>query len=148
MKKYIYEDGVVDMGKFERDPVTREYVCPVCERRYTQYNSLFKHYQIKHGDEVNVNSDGDTEKTSHQLTEAVKEPLKRVKLKPVIPAVKPVKKTEKDLDEKQEEGKEDEAEAVVVEGRWLLPGLILVSGKKKSEKKDDKKKWVFIKGII
>jgi len=136
------------MSKFARDPVTREYVCPVCERRYILYNSIFKHYQLKHGDGVNANSGGDGDKTSHRLTEAVKEPLRRVKLKPVIPPVKPVKKTEKDLDEKQEEGKEDVAEAVVVEGRWLLPGLILVSGKKKSEKKDDEKKWVLIKGII
>jgi len=139
---------VVNMGKFERDPVTKEYVCPVCERRYTQYNSLFKHYQIKHGDEVNVNSDGDTEQSNQRLTEAVKEPIRRIKLKPVIPPVKHVEKTENNLDEEQEEEKGDVAEAVVVEGRWLLPGLILVSGKKKSEKKDDEKKWVLIKGII
>ena len=132
------------MSKFARDPVTREYVCPVCERRYILYNSIFKHYQLKHGDGVNANSGGDGDKTSHRLTEAVKEPLRRVKLKPVIP---PVKKPEENPGKKLDEGKEDEAEAVVVEGRWLLPGLILVSGKKKSEKKDGEKKWL-IKGII
>jgi hypothetical protein len=36
------------------------YVCPVCERRYNQYTSLWSHYKLKHGNRVNSDSDNDT----------------------------------------------------------------------------------------
>jgi len=41
--------------KFNYDEEKKEYVCPICGARYSQYNSLFKHYQRKHeSDKENV----------------------------------------------------------------------------------------------
>ena len=39
------------MAKFERN-VNGEYECPECKRTYEKYNSLFKHYALKHGNSV------------------------------------------------------------------------------------------------
>ena len=39
--------------KFDYDSKTKEYVCPNCDSRYDKYNSLFKHYQRNHSQEVN-----------------------------------------------------------------------------------------------
>jgi len=72
------------MGKFKKDYETNEYVCPACERRYTQYGSLWKHYKLKHGDGVSADSDCDIDETTYyRLTEAVEELTKLLKsLKP------------------------------------------------------------------
>jgi len=68
------------MGKFKKDYETNEYVCPACERRYTQYGSLWKHYKLKHGDGVSADSDHDIDETTYyRLTEAVEELLKLLK---------------------------------------------------------------------
>jgi len=68
------------MGKFKKDYETNEYVCPVCERRYTPYGSLWKHYKLKHGDGVSADSDRDIDETTYyRLTEAVEELLKILK---------------------------------------------------------------------
>jgi len=34
--------------KFDYDLEKKEYICPVCDARYSKYNSIFKHYQRKH----------------------------------------------------------------------------------------------------
>ena len=38
--------------KFEDNLEKREYICPVCNARYSKYNSIFKHYQRKHGNNL------------------------------------------------------------------------------------------------
>jgi len=39
--------------KFEYNLEKREYICPVCGARYSKYNSIFKHYQRKHSNNLN-----------------------------------------------------------------------------------------------
>jgi len=39
--------------KFEYNLKKREYTCPVCKARYSKYNSIFKHYQRKHSNNLN-----------------------------------------------------------------------------------------------
>jgi len=39
--------------KFEYDLEKKEYICPVCGARYSKYNSIYKHYQRKHSNNLN-----------------------------------------------------------------------------------------------
>ena len=39
--------------KFEYDLEKKEYICPVCGAKYSKYNSIFKHYQRKHSNNLN-----------------------------------------------------------------------------------------------
>jgi len=39
--------------KFEYDLEKKEYICPVCNARYSKYNSIFKHYKRKHRNNLN-----------------------------------------------------------------------------------------------
>jgi len=39
--------------KFEYDLERKEYICPVCGATYSKYNSIFKHYQRKHSNNLN-----------------------------------------------------------------------------------------------
>jgi hypothetical protein len=44
----IYNEERKRMTKFERNE-DGKFVCPACEREYEKYNSLYRHYNQKHG---------------------------------------------------------------------------------------------------
>jgi len=160
------------MAKFEKNE-NGEYECPECKRAYTKYNSFYRHYKTKHG-----NNEGDNEivksvdKATKTITNNINNMAKTIteltapeeiigsdsendvaddsnKSSTVAPRktkrvrLKPVEPPVKEPDENEDE-EETETET------WIIPGLIKGSGghKQKASEIDNERKYYLIKGLI
>jgi hypothetical protein len=164
------------MAKFERNE-KGEYVCPACEREYDKYNSLFKHYALKHGNSVG-NSIGNgkiaekVDRAKKSITNKTKEiPETVTKLtapeeimgsdsnndvaddsnKSSTVAPRKTKRVRlKPVEPPVKEPDENEDEEETETETWIIPGLIKGSGghKQKASEIDNERKYYLIKGLI
>jgi uncharacterized C2H2 Zn-finger protein len=162
------------MAKFERNE-DGKYVCPECEREYEKYNSVYRHYNQKHGNSDGVEKVGRAEKS---ITTKIKEIPKTVTNKIVgsnsnndiadddnqsseiennttvsIAPKKTIKRVRlKPVEppvKKPQKDTENEDDKERETETWIIPGILKgSSNKKKASQEDVEKKWLLIEGLL
>ena len=164
------------MTKFERNEEGK-YECPECERTYDKYNSVYQHYNLKHGnspivEKVNRTGKSRTNKTKETLKTVTKGIMgsdsenniadddnessenennasnRTVPKKTKRVRLKPVEPPVKKPQKARENEEENEEETE--SETWIIPGILKVSSKnkKKLSQEDVDKKWLLLEGIL